>query len=288
MIRTPFALLLACTFLLDANLTHAAGTPEQKCQAAKNKAVGKYAGCRAKAEAKLATSGDAAKYAMALATCTTKFVSSWQKLEARAVAAGTTCPSVSDAAAVADRMAATTDTIAAWLRGIRFVDNGDGTLTDTQTGLQWERKMTAAGSGTNPADPHDVDNTYTWSTVFAGTAPDGTVFSDFLAKLNSCTTNDGTAVIDAGFAGHCDWRLPTVQELKTIADLTADGCMAGMGEPCIDPIFGPTIGFHYWSSTTRASNPADAWTVLFNAGITDTEFKSNGNAYSVRAVRKAW
>src|SRR2546429_7397381 len=65
---------------------------------------------------------------------------------------------------------------------LRFVDNGDGTVTDNQTGLQWEQKTTTVGSGVNLADPHDVDNSYTWSS--SGTAADGTAFTDFLATLN--------------------------------------------------------------------------------------------------------
>ena len=41
--------------------------------------------------------------------------------------------------------------------GPRFVDNGDGTITDTKTGLQWEKK---SDDGTI----HDQDDTYTWTT----------------------------------------------------------------------------------------------------------------------------
>jgi len=44
-------------------------TPEQQCQAAKNKTAGKYAACRQKAESKLATSGDAVEYNDALTKC---------------------------------------------------------------------------------------------------------------------------------------------------------------------------------------------------------------------------
>jgi hypothetical protein len=137
---------------------------------------------------------------------------------------------------------------------LRFVDNGDGTVTDNQTGLQWEQKVSPGGGAT---DPHDVDNLYNWSNPFGCPAgcPDGAAFTDFLGRLNNCTSTDGTAVTDAGFAGHCDWRLPTIQELQTIIDLGASGC--GSGSPCIDPTFGPTAPF-YWSSTTQAGPPPPA------------------------------
>jgi hypothetical protein len=166
-----------------------------------------------------------------------------------------------------------------------FVDNGDGTVTDHQTGLQWEKKVSPAGGAT---DPHDVDNLYTWGNLsgcpFTG-CPNGAAFTDFLGRLNNCTSSDGTAVTSAGFAGHCDWRLPTIQELKTIFDLTAAGC--GSGSPCIDPIFGPTVADTYWSATTHVSFPDDAWFVGFGNGIVNGIVNSvgKGSDVSVRAVR---
>lgn len=37
-----------------------------------------------------------------------------------------------------------------------FVDNGDGTITDTSTGLMWEKKS-------DDGSIHDKDDVYTWS-----------------------------------------------------------------------------------------------------------------------------
>jgi hypothetical protein len=42
----------------------------------------------------------------------------------------------------------------------QFVDNGDGTVTDHLTGLQWEKKTGTVGNVANPNDPHDVNTTY--------------------------------------------------------------------------------------------------------------------------------
>src|SRR5436309_12162449 len=73
---------------------------------------------------------------------------------------------------------------------LAYVDNGDGTVTDVNTGLMWE-KLSHDGS------VHDDHNTYTWANAISG----------HVATLNS--TN---------FAGHNDWRLPDVRELQAIVD----------------------------------------------------------------------
>lgn len=174
----------------------------------------------------------------------------------------------------------------------RFVDNSDGTVTDNQTGLIWEKKN-AAGSGADLTNPHDVDNEYTWSP--SGTAPDGTAFTDFLHKLNNTCNGSGATLCAAdtdcgggvcGFAGHRNWRLPEVgqdggtAELETIL-LAPFPCGTS---PCIDPIFGPTAASFYWSATTNASGPSNAWSVLFRDGDVDNE-RNKGNDFRVRAVR---
>ena len=151
----------------------------------------------------------------------------------------------------------------------RFVDNGDGTVTDNQTGLQWEQK-------TDDGSVRDKDNTYTWSA--SGTKPDGTAFTDFLGTLNNCV-DDGTPPtgVTGGFAGHCDWRLPSIVELQTI--LAPVPCF-----PCIDPIFGPTANIS-WSSIAAASDPSRAWAV-YSEGELDLLTQGPKSAdIGVRAVR---
>jgi hypothetical protein len=162
------------------------------------------------------------------------------------------------------------------VRPERFVDNGDGTITDSQTGLMWEKKDDSGGV-------HDKDNLYTWSATFSD--PDGTAFVDFLGDLNNCV-DDGNwppAGVTGGFAGHCDWRLPTIMELQSIVDLSAPGCGPPTYDPCIDPIFGPTASFYYWSSTADALNPYNAWDVNFTNG--NVFYGGKDLDFYVRAVR---
>jgi len=55
---------------------------------------------------------------------------------------------------------------------------------------------------------HDVNNLYNWSAT--ASAADGTLFTDFLATLNS---DSSASIALTCFANHCDWRIPNVVEL---------------------------------------------------------------------------
>jgi len=148
-----------------------------------------------------------------------------------------------------------------------YTDNGDGTITDNRTGLQWE-KMSRDGS------VHDMVNQYSWDDAF----------NVKVATLN--VTN---------FAGYNDWRVPNVNELQTLVDY-------GRANPSIDPIFNTTCVFgctvdgiggpmcsctpttSTWTSTTSILDGVDRGIfVAFNSGYVYSEFKSNMR--SVRAVR---
>lgn len=155
-----------------------------------------------------------------------------------------------------------------------YVDCGDGTLVDTSNGLMWEQK-TEACAYVDFTDPHCYLNRYTWTDnanfVFPY-LPTGTLYSDFLERLNDLKTpSDGAAT--PCFANHCDWRIPEIGELRSIL-LTPFPCST-----CIDPAFGPTPSSLYWSSSTVTSNPARAWTVNFYDGGVDYNRTKYGELY---------
>jgi hypothetical protein len=108
-----------------------------------------------------------------------------------------------------------------------------------------------------------VNNTYAWERAQAfagGTSSDGTP--------TNC------------FSGHCDWRLPTVAELRGLL-LEPHPCGTS---PCIDGVFGLTAVGSYWSSTTFTTNPDAAWEVDFDVGFVAPDGKNSVGNY-VRVVR---
>lgn len=246
----------------------AAAAPSVTCESGKLSTAAKYASCRLAADSKAVKAGVGADYSK----CS---LDRFAAAEAKAGAG--VCPTEGDQANLQGVMDQCTSQVAKLLHGERFSDNGDGTVTDHSTGLTWEQKTTALESGMNFSDPHDVDNEYTWTEPLVdvtGAEPTGTVYTDFLGRLNGAP--DGVC-----FAGHCDWRLPTREELEGILDLSAPGCISG--SPCIDATFGATTQSLTWSGTTDPEYFLGAFLVSFGEGNTDSGNKSF--AYPVRAVR---
>ncbi|HXU33403.1 MAG TPA: DUF1566 domain-containing protein [Thermoanaerobaculia bacterium] len=154
---------------------------------------------------------------------------------------------------------------------LSFTDNGDGTITDDNTGLMWEKKGDNGGL-------HDKDNGYYWS----GT---GSVFQETIWDwLEDVNAEGGT-----GFAGYADWRIPNAKELQTLVDYESGAPMisAAFNNNCVSGITvltgscNPITG--YWTSTTWARSTGMAWGVNFNEGLLFPYDKSS--APRVRAVR---
>jgi len=142
-----------------------------------------------------------------------------------------------------------------------FVDNHDGTITDTETGLMWQK--CSIGQNYNSSEGscnNGIAQQYLWKQA-----------------LGSC---EGLT-----FAGHDDWRLPNRNELLSIVDYSKSG-------PAIDTrFFVVTGGSHgnsdccqYWSSTTFAGSASVAWGVEFYTGGDDGNLKTLFTKY-VRCVR---
>jgi hypothetical protein len=152
---------------------------------------------------------------------------------------------------------------------LAYSENGDGTITDLNTGLMWEKKGDSGGL-------HDKDNLYVWS----GNGLEETIW-DWLDDVNS---EGGT-----GFAGHNDWRIPNVREFQSIVNYGAaspavspafnTGCTGG----CSNTTCSCTVSSGYWSGTTQRDNPNAAWHPSFGFGSLGASGK--GISFYVRAVR---
>jgi hypothetical protein len=73
-----------------------------------------------------------------------------------------------------------------------FSDPGDGTIHDSCTGLQWEKKDGAKGAQ-NPGDLHDVNNVYPWAGTCMHTGTQTLCQPDAASAATCAALADGTA-----------------------------------------------------------------------------------------------
>ena len=75
--------------------------------------------------------------------------------------------------------------------------------------------------------------------------------------------------------GRLGWRLPTLQELESLVDPNAGGVAFLPLLPAGNPFENVRLS-SYWSATTNANVPGDAWDVNFSNG----DVNNNGNSVS--------
>ncbi len=129
-----------------------------------------------------------------------------------------------------------------------YTDNGNGTVTDATTSLIWQK---CSMGQNNDATCSGSATTATWVNAIA-----------YCENLT--------------LGGHSNWRLPNVNELKSIVATTRIS-------PAIDvSAFPGTQSSAYWSSTNYAGGADGAWFVHFPNGYTNASGKAG--AYYVRCV----
>jgi hypothetical protein len=131
----------------------------------------------------------------------------------------------------------------------RFIDHGNGTVTDNLTGLIWTKNAS-------------LPNGYiTWQQAL-----------DYVASLNA-----------SNYFGYTDWRLPNRKELFSLIDHSQYNPFLPADHP-----FTNVQSSLYWSSTTYAYSPDQPWTVSVWYGTVNGRYsgtKSDSNSLAVWPVR---
>lgn len=128
----------------------------------------------------------------------------------------------------------------------RYVDNGDGTVTDLNTGLMWQKTP-------------DLYGKVTWADAVAG-----------------AETFD--------LAGYDDWRLPTIKELYSLIDFNGSSALMipYIDSEYFDFRFGDeslgerTIDGQYWSSTKYVGTTMGGFETIFGVNFADGRIKGYG------------
>ena len=154
-----------------------------------------------------------------------------------------------------------------------FRDNGDGTVTQLRTGLQWMRCSLGQ----------------IWDGETCSGEADWFTWDDAHAAANALNRQ-------GGYAGHRDWRLPTKDELSGIVYCSqgregfdsdgVGGSCRGLDyqRPTIDlRVFPNTPSSFFWSGSPSANGSNLAWSVYFLVGNAFDNYRSH--RHHVRLVR---
>ena len=113
----------------------------------------------------------------------------------------------------------------------RFSDNGDGTITDNQTGLIWLKQCSCLSS-------------IAW---------DSAIVQARSLTSGYCGLSDGSV------AG--DWRIPNIKELLSLVDYGKYMPAVPTGHPFVG-----TISTSFWTSSTLSLNTSMAWSIQLDIG----------------------
>ncbi|MBU43398.1 MAG: hypothetical protein CMN76_09285 [Spirochaetaceae bacterium] len=134
-------------------------------------------------------------------------------------------------------------------RAPTFTDNGNGTVTETTTGLIFQK---CSSGQTNDASCTGTVTNLTWK--------------DALLYCYGLT-----------LAGRSDWRLPALNELKLLLDRSVNNPASNAAQ------FPNTSNGFYWTSTTAHFNATSAWRLDFSVGNVLVTTKTV--TYPARCVR---
>jgi hypothetical protein len=141
----------------------------------------------------------------------------------------------------------------------RFIDNSNGTVADTVTGLTWLKQ----------ADCTNLNQSW----------------SGALTAINNLAS-DKCGLTDGSTAGQ--WRMPNRSEMLSLSDRAPtfpqanyfNGIPGADGITIVNPVMFNNfkVSAYYWTSTTYAADTAQAWTIyscdfgVYNIAKTDTRY----------------
>ncbi len=140
----------------------------------------------------------------------------------------------------------------------RFIESGEGVVTDTLTNLMWMKNDSFL----------DLGQSITYDSPQKKTA------LKYLKKMN-----------ELAFAGYDDWRLPSKYEAYSLYD---------EGQALLDhynmvvhlpPVFSPGCGFDTWTSNIRGK--ITSYVVSFDSGTGGQKEQDSSINTSARLVREA-
>jgi hypothetical protein len=108
-----------------------------------------------------------------------------------------------------------------------MIDNGNGTVTDSNTGLTWKQCLVGQSGAT-----------------CTGTA--------------SALNWEGALALDDG-----TWRVPNIKELQSIVDYGSYG--PAVNQACFPGLSGDDE--FVWSASSVAANSSDSWVINFKTGL---------------------
>jgi len=155
----------------------------------------------------------------------------------------------------------------------RYRDEGNGTVTDITTNLQWQRFHVGQR----------------WENKGVVGESDRLGFNQAAKAAQQCN-----------YLGYTDWRVPTIKELQSLVysstglpktwNDTGEKCEGDYQKPtiCLEAFPWPDFEDDYWasfvwSSSPYASDSGGAWGIYFNDG--DTYASDRDNNGHVRLVR---
>jgi formylglycine-generating enzyme required for sulfatase activity len=125
----------------------------------------------------------------------------------------------------------------------KFTDNNDGTIKDNATGLVWQKCFKGRNNDSTCSDDTNVADIDTWANAI-----------NYCSGLNTASRT---------------WRLPTINELKTILDTAKTS-----GATIDTTAFPGTAASGYWSSTTYKIDTDNVWYVGFFDGYVVLNLKT--------------